>query len=291
MKKKRKEIAGCRCRNSVFLDKKTKTKRKRRAASGGINTCFDLTLLLLFLFLPFPILYAGLVSLPGLVKLLPLLVVGTGASAASRADQWRGRTVRGRRPCVCAWSRRCRTWSKVREGESTGLGERRITIGREWGDSLGRKAKHVWGQHGWRDAPAYARNEARQPWADQCHHTPGEWGMIDNIIHSAVGYMVKGNLFPRWSTNRGWLCPMLVSMCWLPIARFMGSFVILKHASEMFQNPRPDSAGKECLPSLHVLARRCFPCQPVQTTTSHKAKYVPITHGMIRRDYPYQHLL
>ena len=81
-----------------------KTKRKRRAASGGINTCFDLTLLL-----PFPTLYAGLVSLPGLVKLLPLLVVGTGASAASRADQWRGRTVRGRRPCVCAWSRRCRT--------------------------------------------------------------------------------------------------------------------------------------------------------------------------------------
>jgi len=88
------------------LIKKTKTKRKRRAASGGINSCFDLTLLLL---LPSPTLYAGLVSLPGLVKLLPLLVVGTGASAASRADQWRGRTVRGRRPCVCAWSRRCRT--------------------------------------------------------------------------------------------------------------------------------------------------------------------------------------
>jgi len=60
------------------------------------------------------------------------------------------------------------------------------------------------------------------------NHSPGEWGMIDNIIHSAVDYMVKGNLFPRWSTNRGWLCPMLVSMCWLPIARFIGFFCDFK---------------------------------------------------------------
>ena len=42
----------------------------------------------------------------------------------------------------------------------------------------------------------------------------------------------------------------------------LGFVVLVKYVFDPFQNMQPDSVGKECLPSLHVIAKRCFLDQP-----------------------------